>query len=445
MVKQSPCNRTEIFIYLMLPMKKQNPVTIVLFGATGDLAIKKLFPALVSLFNKGLLPSGSRIVAVSRRQWTNIEFKTFITQTVPMPTAFLEFLFYSEVEFETGRGYNELVYRIKELDATHGKTQWFVYLSLAPHFYKKVIDGIRQSKLLSNTTSKLLIEKPFGIDERSALILNKSLMYFLKHEQIYRVDHYLGKETVRAIAHIHEEGPWLSQLLSSKTVDSIRIALFESIGIEKRAVSYEGVGAFRDVAQNHLFAMLSVLAVTPPKTKGSIAWHHARAKVIRALVPPKKTCELSRRGQYVGYTQEADVHHTSQTETAFEVITAFTSGKLAGVPITIQAGKKMSRSHVFIEVLMKKESGLKKMFFNVQPEQKIFLEYFDRTEETVLPKKHDAYEYIFIDALAGKRAHFVGGAEVVASWKYTDKIVACWNVVPLEQYDNTKPFIAEKI
>lgn len=434
----------DFYILVVTMPTKQKPVTIVIFGATGDLAVKKLFPSLVALFNKGLIPTGSRVVAVSRRKWTDGEFRSFITGSVSVPEALLGSLFYSEVEFDAGHGYNELVSRLKALDQEHGATEWLVYLSLAPQFYKKVIEGVRQSKLLSKATSKLLIEKPFGVDEVSAKALNRLVMSFLKHEQIYRVDHYLGKETVRALARIHESGPWLSTMLSSQTVESIRIALFESIGIEKRGASYEGVGAFRDVAQNHLFAVLSVLAVTPPKTTGSIAWHHARAKIISSLIPPKKTCELSRRGQYAGYTKEVGVQESSQTETAFEVITSFASGKLSGVPITIQAGKKMPRSHVFVEVLMKKESGLKRMFFDIQPEQKIILEYPDHVSETVLPKQHDAYEYIFMDAFASNRSHFVGGTEVVASWKYTDRIVACWNVVPLELYDDKKPFIVEK-
>jgi glucose-6-phosphate 1-dehydrogenase len=421
---------------------RKKPVTIVLFGATGDLAVKKLFPALKSLFDKNELPKGSRVVAVSRRKWNDGEFHHFVSEKIGN-SDFVNTILYSEVEFEGGYGYRELYERLKSLDVEFGETDWLFYLSLAPRFYDGVIGDIKKSKLLSKSSSKLLIEKPFGTSESSAKKLNKSVMSFLKHEQVYRVDHYLGKETVRAIMSMHESGPWLSKLLTNETVESITIRLLESISIEARGSSYDGVGAFRDVGQNHMLVMLSVLSVVPPKTNGSIAWHHARAKTLKALTPPTKTCSLSCRGQYSEYIKESGVGVNSKTETAFEVVTSFTDGKLKNVPIIFQAGKKMSKSEVSIEIKMKSTAPLKSMSFYVQPEQKVRLDYGDRVEETVLTKSKDAYEYIFSDAMNGYRAHFVGGTEVVASWRYADRIVACWNKVPLEIYNSEKPFIKD--
>ncbi|HEU5114528.1 MAG TPA: hypothetical protein VFT82_02050, partial [Candidatus Paceibacterota bacterium] len=280
-------------------------------------------------------------------------------------------------------------------------------------------------------------------NEKTACELNSLLASLLDEDQIFRVDHYLGKNTIRALMRIHENAEDFSLLLSKESVASIRIGLFEEKGIDGRGATYDQVGAFRDVGQNHMLEMLAVLAAELPLGATGAEWQSARAEILKRLEPPAKTCENSRRGQYEGYESEKGVKPDSETETAFEVVTSFRSGKLKGVPLSLEAGKKMGVSTVFIEVLFKEMSGLpKKMMFTVQPEQEILIENRDGSVDAYdVPSSEDAYENVISGAVAGSEAGFVGAEEIKALWSYTDHVVGCWGKVPLEEYGSKKPFL----
>lgn len=450
----SKINKNDFFLYTLLVMKKQSEIiqtapslTYVLFGATGDLAVKKIFPALQALYRQNEFGTERgaefRVIAVSRRDWKDVDFVQFLAKESPdiSDKGFLNAISYLKIDIEQETGYDALASR---LGAFGG--QVIVHLSLAPQFHPKAVASLRDAGILRRidpTTGKvlkILIEKPFGTNEKTARELDQLLLSCVDEKQIYRIDHYLGKETLGALMDLHEATKEFDRLMSRDSISSVRVALLEKESIGDRGASYDGVGAFRDVGQNHVLEILAIIAASFEK---GYTWHSARTRVLELLEPPKKTCEFSRRGQYEGYTKEIGVKPDSQTETAFEIITSFTSGDLAGVPLALLSGKKMPKSEVFADVVFKEIEGLpKRMRFSIQPEQEIITEYCDGTKDVfVIPKKYDAYAHVILAAVHGRSREFVGAREIEALWRYADHIVACWQKVPLEIYSAEKPFI----
>lgn len=427
----------------------------VLFGATGDLAVKKIFPALAGLMKEGALGPHPHIIAVSRRDWLDTDFHNFLREKKTVTdVSFFQHVSYSIVDIDAGAGFGELAARIKALQKDSPQSSVIYYTSLAPAHQKEAVSGLKKSGLLYKASKKsddakapkLLLEKPFGTDLASAQDFDTFLLSFLSEDQICRIDHYLGKDTVQAIMDIHENTKEFSNLISAENIASIRVRMFEEKGIDGRGASYDGVGAFRDVGQNHILEMLAVLsAELPPQATGE-DWRLARATSLKHLAPPTDTCELSRRGQYQGYQTEIGVRPGSETETAFEVITSLSDGKLKGVPIILEAGKRMGASESSVDVVFKEsvdEIPLK-MTFRIQPEQEIVIEYRNGMLDTFdIPKTRDAYGNIILAALRGSSREFVGSKEIETLWSYADRIVACWSKVPLELYSPEKPFLIQ--
>lgn len=445
----------------MKDMADTSPI-FVIFGATGDLAQKKIFPALEALYAEGALSEDPRIVGVSRRAWNDADFEAFLREHRSVSSAeFLKRVSYAQIDIAAGTGYEALAASLHKLRGGAQKRQVVYYTSLAPELHGEAIRGLLGANLLyrageakrdglaQGPAPKLLIEKPFGTDLKTARALDRLIGGILDDDQVYRVDHYLGKDTVRALMDLHESTPELSRLFSTESVAEIRVRLLEEKGIDGRGASYDHVGAFRDVGQNHMLEMLAIVAAD--LSEGRASWQKARADVLERLAPPAKTCELSRRGQYAGYHAERGVRPGSETETAFEVITNLRGGKLSGVPLVLESGKKMPTSEALIEVTFKDVSGLpKRMLFRVQPEQEIVIENRDGSSDRFdVPRARDAYGNVILDALRGSERAFVGGEEIEALWAYADHIVACWGKVPLEIYGQTgadgevKPFLIE--
>lgn len=418
---------------------KKSPLLIV-FGATGDLAQKKIFPALSALYDDGSLSSGARVIGVSRREWDRDGFHTFLSTESSVSYGFLHTTEYARVDFEADTGYEELTTLVSELSSGR---EILVYLSLAPRNFPTVIRALKKVKILKRGKVKLLLEKPFGTDEASACALNRLLVSFLSPSQIYRIDHYLGKSAVQAMMRVHESSPSLRSIISKNTVESVTVSLFESKGIDGRGASYDGVGAFRDVGQNHMLEVLASLLAEYPRRASASAWQNARAKVLENLLPPKDTCELARRGQYEGYEREKGVVADSTTETAFEVITSFSRGELSGIPIILRAGKMMGIASASLVIVFKETSGLpREILFSIQPKAQVIIRSRDGGEEVIeIPDARDAYENILLDAIHGETRHFVGAKEIQSAWRYADRVVGCWDKVPLEKYGPSHPFL----
>ena len=412
-------------------VREKTKTVFVILGATGDLSTGKIFPALAKLHRKNS-DSGARsrsfahkrqnqsfsVVAVSRRPWSDDDFRDFLGRE-KYDTDFLENVHYKTVFFDSCLGSPEL----KKFLKSFGDAKFIFYVSMAPTLYETALRCMKKNRLLDVGDSKVLVEKPFGLDLESAKKLNALALSFLEHKQIYRVDHYLGKEALRALTEIQEMSDKLANLISNKTIASIRVKIFEDFGVKDRGASYDAVGAFRDVGQNHILQMLSAIAVKPPRAKHfrenslrsnipenvlpATAWHTARAKVVESLETKKIKI---RRGQYGGYTQEKNVAKNSKTETFFSVETYFKEGKLKGVPVILESGKKMLSREASIDI------GLK------------------NGEIFAIPVGGEAYEHVLEAAIADRRELFVGSKELFAAWKFVDTVAKRFPKIPLEIY-----------
>ena len=399
-------------------MRKKIKTVFVILGATGDLSTGKIFPALAELHRKNsdsvacalrsdyaLQNQSFSVVAVSRRPWSDDDFRDFLGRE-KYDAGFLKNVHYKTVFFDSCLGSPEL----KKFLKSFGNAKFIFYVSMAPTLYETALKCMKKNSLLNIGDSKILIEKPFGLDLKSSRKLNSLTLSFLEHKQIYRVDHYLGKDALRALTEIHEKSSTLSDIISNKNVASIRVKIFEDFGVKDRGASYDSVGAFRDVGQNHILQMLSAIAVTPPKSRHGIsaaAWHLARAKVVEAL--ETKKIKL-RRGQYIGYTKEKNVSKNSRTETFFSIQTYFKGGKLKDVPVILESGKKMPKREASIEVK------------------------FKNGEKLDIPVGGEAYEHILEAATLDRRELFVGSKEIFAAWKFVDTVLLRFKKTKLKIY-----------
>ncbi len=396
-------------------MRKNKKIVFVILGATGDLSTGKIFPALAELHRKNsdsvacalrsdyaLQNQNFSVVAVSRRPWSDDDFRDFLGRE-KYGKEFLSRVFYKTVFFDSCLGSPEL----KKFLKTFGNAKFIFYVSVAPTLYETALRCMKKNRLLEVGDPKILIEKPFGLDLKSAKKLNALATSFLEHKQIYRVDHYLGKSALRALTEIHEKSRTFSDIVSNKTVESISVWISEDFGVKDRGTSYDGVGAFRDVGQNHILQMLSAVALTPPRTLSATAWHSARANVVESLETKKIKIY---RGQYRGYTDEKNVAKDSKTETFFSIESYFNKGKLKGVPVTLQSGKKLAKREASIEI------------------------EFKNGETLDIPVEGEAYGRILEAAAEDRRELFVGGKEIFAAWKFVDTVLPRLKKAKLEIY-----------
>ncbi|HEY0908048.1 MAG TPA: hypothetical protein VGE35_01725 [Candidatus Paceibacterota bacterium] len=381
----------------------------ILFGATGDLAQKKIFPALDVLFSGGTISSDSKVIGVSRRDWDDEAFLDHVAKTSKKaPSAkFSAALRYSKIDIGAGTGYEELASKIFQYKKEIPDAQIAVYLSLAPQFHAVVAKALFKAGIAVRGQVKLLVEKPFGTNGATARELNDVLTTGLDEADIYRIDHYLSKEAAQCLMDATDK---------HSDIKSIRARIFEEKGIDGRGESYDGVGAFRDVGQNHMLEMVALALVSASGGARDGNWQSVRASVLSRLIPPENTCADFRRGQYDGYLAEKGVSAGSVTETAFRVVTM-----LDRILIILESGKKMPSS-----------------------EASILVSYGDGSQESYDFKKgKEAYETMIAAALRGSHREFVGLEEVLALWSYSDRAHACWDRVPLEIYSGQKPFLVE--
>lgn len=419
-------------------MSNPRSATVVIFGATGDLAVKKLFPALSTLLAEGALTSDCSVIAISRRDWDTEAFRAFLRAGgTGVSEALLAKIEYLEIEFEETRGYEALARRL----STPHTDETLLYLSLSPKLAPSVCRDLHETGILVRGGPKLMLEKPFGTDEASARAFHEMLASVLDERQIYPVDHYLGKAAVQEVMRRHEASTELRAMIRKETVSRVLAELLETKGIDGRA-TYDAVGAFRDVGQNHLLEALAVLLAEYPANGTAFAWQNARAAVLKSLAVPHDIAARARRGQYDGYLAERGVAPDSRTETAFEVMAAFEGGELAGVPVTLRAAKRAPMARALLRIVFKDVPHVpKELHIDIQPEARIRVLERDGTETvTPLHGARDAYASVFFDALHGTRHRFPGPAEIFAAWRFTDTLLHAWHEAPLERYSEQQPF-----
>ena len=454
------------------------PCGIVMFGVTGDLARRKLMPAIYDLANRGLLPPGFSLVGFARRDWATQDFGDIVHDAVKAGarTPFREEVWKSLAEgfrfvpgsFDDDAAFDELARVVKELDEHRGTGgNHAFYLSIPPGFFGLVCEQLQRSGLAggpSDSWRRVIIEKPFGHDLASAQELNKIVEGVFPADSVFRIDHYLGKETVQNLLALRFANSMFEPVWNRNYIDHVQITMAEDIGIGGRAGYYDGICAARDVIQNHLLQLLALTAMEEPV---SFEAHHLRAekeKVLSSVRLPKDLGSATARGQYaegwqgaeqvVGYLQEEGVKAGSTTETYAAVRLDVANARWAGVPFYLRTGKRLGKRVTEIALVFKtaphlpftdtatEELGQNAIVIRVQPDEGVTLRFGAKVPGATMEVRDvtmdfgygraftetspEAYERLILDVLLGDPPLFPRHEEVELSWQILDPIEKHW-------------------
>ena len=475
-------------------MKSNNtPSIFVIFGAVGDLSTKKIIPSLWHLFIHDRLPDKIAVIGFSRGELSVNEFHTFIQSAIEKKyklkidrkklEEFFEFISYHAGTFEDLKSFVSLAVKIKEIESAWGVcTNKLFYLATPPVTYENIFTNLAKVEL--NTPcggelgwSRVLIEKPFGTDLKTANELQKLISGYFTEDQIYRIDHYLFKEIIQGIENFRFSNNLFETVWDNTTIERIDIKLHETIGVEGRGSFYDSIGTLRDVGQNHLLAMLSAITMEYPKMVNANITQNNRALVLNNLKPWTKETLIRnvKRSQYQDYKKIKGVSEDSNTETYFSLTTELLNSRFSGIPIHMESGKKMPEAVKEIILTLKHpnecllcEIGNHKpnrIIFRMEPNDEIKIcfstkspGYKNEIEERVfsffLYEKETREQYveeyarIIYAAVSGERTRFVSSLEVENSWKFIDPITEAFsdNLIPLTTYSQiTKEEIKNKI
>ncbi len=461
---------------------KNIPTVLVIFGATGDLMKKKIAPALFNLHCKGKLPRMFRLIGVARRPLSHDAFRSHIRSIITgMPNYrkhslqlehFLEFCSYEQGRFENLDDYTGLADIMGRIDG-----EWKVcsnklfYLAVPPQYYEVIFRHLQKSGLTTpcgpdEGWTRVLVEKPFGSDANTAQKLDMLLAKLFREEQIYRIDHYLAKEMLQNILSFRFSNNLLEESWNNKHIEKIEIRLLEKLGVEGRGVFYDGVGALRDVGQNHLLQMLALVTMEHPQSFTADAVRARRGDMFNKLLKPGKEEIATRtfRAQYEGYQSIEGVKKHSGTETFFRVRAFLDSSRWQGVPIIMESGKRLKHQVKEIVVTFKHSTpclcpaDAKGHFkdtvtFSLEPKEGITIQFLSKKpglemevqkrllEFTYRTRAHQSqyveeYEKLLLDCIEGNQILFLSTEEVKAMWEYVDPIMSAWhkNIVPLVRY-----------
>ncbi len=438
------------------------PTAIVILGGTGNLAETKLLPALFDLYMRGALPSFFMIVGVSRKAWGDVDYQRYVTEAVSLArphastrsvTAFASLARFRRGDFDDALTYAALGEALSEIDHLLGMcTNTLFYLAVPPLFYSTIFAELSASGLMDRckgtTWSRLLVEKPFGRDLETAIALEAQLREQFSDEQVYRIDHYLAKDAIENILALRFGNQVLADSWRKGGVATLSIRLLEHKDVSTRGSFYDGIGALRDVGQNHLLQMLALLTMPPTDVRDVEAMRAARAEIIEALAPPTHFV----RGQYDGYRDTEGVSPDSATETYFKLTTSLSTPEWSGVPITLEAGKALGEARA--DAVVRFAGGQQchcgvegtahthdnELTITIAPEQRITLRLwvkrpgFDyvlepRDLELVHQSATDrsspeAYERVLYDCILGDQTRFVSAREVTAAWRFITPLLA---------------------
>lgn len=463
-----------------------SPFILVIFGATGDLAQHKLIPALFSLFKNGQLGTLFTIIGFARRNFTDEEYRIALGEELGLHetkewVTFTEHIHYQQGMFDESEKYDELCERMQTFEKkNNSQTIKLYYLATPPDNYEMILQNLSDSQLSAGTAKmvRVIIEKPFGKDLQTARELDLKLAAMFAEEQIFRVDHYLGKETVQNMLAFRFANGIFEPVWNNKYIDHVQITFAQDEGIGKRGRFFDGVGILRDVGQNHLMQLLAAVAMEQPSSFTKESVRDSRANAIAAIRLPD-VAEVHRyviRGQYKGYTNEPHVDPRSETETYVAMKLFVESERLRGVPFYVRAGKRMHHEVVDIKIifiqtchLLFKEYGCPEigniLTIRIQPDEGIGLRVIAKKIGTELAldtvdmkfSYHqefgghgvDAYEKVLLDIIHGDQMLFNRSDELESSWQLISTILNGWkrSGVDLLQYDSGSwgPVEAEKL
>lgn len=452
----------------------KHPTTMVIFGATGDLSRTKIFPALRHLAKKAYLPNSFRIVAYARKNFTDKSYREQVREQLvsgghggddEMFEKIIDSISFVQGEFDILGDYKNLAEVLERID--HDEfgvcSNKMFYLAVPPNHYMTILDNISKSGLAipcieksesgeMGGWSRILVEKPFGRDVDTAITLDKHLGQLFGEDQIFRIDHYLAKETLQNILSFRFSNAMFEPLWNREHVEKIELEMTETKVVGSRGKFYDDIGALRDVGQNHMLQMLALICMERPISFDSQGIRNARAEVlenVQTIVRNEKP--VFQAGQYEGYLSEEGVLEESQTETAFILGLELCSGAMKGVPIVLTSGKGLSKAGVSITVTFKPSqdcvcglgggcSHRNKLVFKIQPDESIRLYFWTKkpgfgfeVEESRLDFRYgessdnsripDAYERVLYDCISGDQTLFASTRELEASWRLIGKVL----------------------
>jgi len=441
--------------------------TLVLFGASGDLAHRKLVPALYSLQCKGRLPDDFRLVGVGRTALSDSAFRDGLRQAVQGagfdPDGWDRFA--ARLSYHIGDPASEDVLaaldaRLRALESENaGQANRLYYLATPPQVYEAVIRGLGRDQRAAplNGWRRVVVEKPFGSDLTSARELNRIIHTSLAEEQVYRIDHYLGKETVQNVLIFRFANSVFEPVWSRNYIDHVQITVAEQVGVEHRAQFYDSVGVLRDMFQNHLMQLLALMAMEPPASFDADALRNERVKVLNAIRPmqPSEVGRHTVLGQYDGYQDEQGVRSGSRTATYAAIRLFVDNWRWQGVPFYLRSGKRLPRksSEIYIQfksvphVMFPLPPGQSirpnAIALCLQPDEGIHLRFEAKVPDTVASMRSvdmdfhyaddfgpgalpEAYERLLLDALNGDASLFTRADSIELAWGLIDPIVQAW-------------------
>lgn len=445
--------------------------TLVMFGGTGDLFRRKLLPALLSLHTLGKLPKVFNIVGVSRTSKTNEEYREFVRKVLEdkhgvkdVDGSFLNRFYFTTGTIGEKKMCDDLKAFLEELDKEQKIcTNKMFYLAIPPLLYEPVFEHLKVSGLSESCSkenwTRILVEKPFGYDKEEAARLDSLLGELFEEEQIFRIDHYLAKETVQNLITFRFANSVFEPLWSREYVESIDIKMYEKLDSEGRGSFYDGIGGLRDVGQNHALQLLALITMEDPGKLGADGIREKRAELLSQIVPMKVDENHFIRAQYEGFRDEEGVDNESDTETFFKVGLEIQNPRWQGVPVSIEAGKALSDYRVDLTVTFKEGESCvcpegdvdhKNMVrFRIQPDEGIHMRFWTKKpgfEYELLPKElsfcyndsdesiPDAYQRVLYDCIRGDQTLFTSTKEVEAQWNVVMPILNTWRQLPLRIY-----------
>ena len=460
---------------------QEQKVLITFFGATGDLASRKLYPALFRLFQKGFIRNHFAVIGTARREWTDEHFREVVVKSVQTLTEdvnqakeFASHFYYQAHNVTDTHHYVVLKELSEKLDQQYGiEGNRIFYLAMAPSFFGTITQHLKDEALLTeNGYNRLIIEKPFGKDYASAQILNEQLRHSFDENQIYRIDHYLGKEMIQNITAVRFANRVFETMWNRDHIDNVQITLAEQVGVEERGGYYETSGALRDMVQNHILQILALVAMEPPQSFEAVRQNKINVLEQLRHYSPEEVAKNFVRGQYgpsldgslPGYRQDQNVSDDSNMETYVAGKVFIDNERWKDVPFYVRTGKSLDSKTTVIDVVFKEadsplfENETKgkcpsnRISIHITPKegfcfvinskavgnsyglQTSHLEkIFDKSFGLSSP---EAYERLILDCMEGDMTNFTHWEEVAASWKFVDRIRQAWDNESSVQFPN---------
>jgi glucose-6-phosphate 1-dehydrogenase len=456
--------------------------TIVIFGASGDLTGRKLIPSLFNLYCKERLPENCRIVGVARRPWDDEKFRSDMEADLKKFTPkkynaetwaeFAPTLYYHPGDLTVFEDIESLKERLRELEGEgDGEINRIYYLAIAPKLYEASIQNLGHAGLVDESSGwrRVVIEKPFGHDLPSAKALNAFVHRTLQESQIYRIDHYLGKETVQNILVFRFANSLFEPVWNRNYIDHVQITASEEVDIGHRAGYYDGVGVMRDMMQNHMLQLLSLVAMEPPSSFEADPLRNEKVKVLSSVRPihPFESAKHTVRGQYKGYLDAEGVAPDSETATYAAVRLLVDNWRWQGVPFYLRSGKALKGKVSEISIVFKRPPHLmfpspedmeleaNDLSICIQPDEGIHFSFQAKVPDTAAEMRNvdmtfqyedsfgevaipDAYERLLLDVLKGDASLFTRGDSIELAWGLVDQILEGWDsddAPPLVTYE----------